>query len=156
MYADILLCPDDTLSLAYRAEMADLAGVPESEVQAGAARGLSTSLFLNSNALHEDRDHWEDWYFRVAAIHEAPFPSQKSFLVEGEPFHNYPYVPTIWPNGYQLMASALDGSVRWRPSLDASDPIQLGINPLGLPDALLDRTKPIFQFTRDGIRGIDW
>ncbi len=157
MYTDALLCPDDTYSLEYRAWLAMELGVPESEVQARAIRGLSNSLLIDPIALQEPRERWHNWYFHVNAIHDAQFPSQKSFLVEDEPFHDYPYVPAIWPTGFHLVASALDGSVEWRSSVDAAPPIPLGIHrEYGLLDDQVAWNIQPFQYTRDGIRGYDW
>jgi prepilin-type N-terminal cleavage/methylation domain-containing protein len=158
MYAEELLCKDDSISLEYRSWIAMKRGVPESEVQARAIRGLSASLYLDSTALRESRDRWESWYLRVNSLHDAQFPSQKSFIVEDQPFHDYPYIPATWPDGFHLMASALDGSAQWRSSVGAAPPISLGLNRAtglpyyGVPPTNLDP----FQFTRDGIRGYDW
>ncbi|MCL4221553.1 MAG: hypothetical protein KJZ65_09290 [Phycisphaerales bacterium] len=158
MYSDVLLCPDDVLSLASRAEMAAQAGVPEQEVQGPAVRGLSMSCYVDPAALTAPRTTWEDWFFRVNALHDVTFASQKALLVETEPFHDADYFPNQWDlDTFRLMVAAMDGSVEWRRGADATPGVRLPIDrAYGLdPDSVDMRLGP-FQLCKDGVRGRDW
>lgn len=152
MYDQTLLCPEDSFSLEYRAWAAAELGVPVERVQAGAMRVLSRSLYLDPRALQGPRGQWENWFFRVATLHEAQFPSHKAMLVEIEPFHNVGYFPTSWPVDFSLMVSAIDGSADWRHAAEATPPVELA----GVTGHGFDPRMAAFQLTRDGVRGFDW
>ncbi|GAB4385523.1 MAG: hypothetical protein Kow0022_11710 [Phycisphaerales bacterium] len=158
MYADVLLCPDDVISLASRAEIAEMKGVSEQEVQGPLVRGLSQSCYVDPVALHEPRATWEDWFLRVNALHDVTFASQKALLVEQEPFHDADYQPNQWNLAtFRLMVSAMDGSVEWRRGADATPGVRLPIDrAYGLDPASVDMRLSPFQWCKDGVRGRDW
>ena len=179
MYADILLCPQDQHTLEERALMAAELGVDEQDVQAPAPRTLSSALYLDWQALKQDLVRWDDRFLRIARLHDVRFASQKSLLIESEPYHEPGYAhvvssegfyisPLPDPDRYRLMIAAVDGSARLQHTADA----QHGVNVPGyfreyLAHAGLTESEialnlrqmqvpTYFHWTRNGVEGRDW
>lgn len=179
MYADALLCPADQFSIARRAHTARALGIPEAEVQGHVQRMLSTALLLDPRALSDDMTIWRDHFFRVNALHDAQFPSQKAMLVEHEPLHEPGYYHLIDETGeyigtlpdrgrYHAMIAAVDGSADWRlttdciPGIEADGFARAFLADSGLSEADIElsiqhsQRPEYFNWTRDGVRGRDW
>lgn len=179
MYADILRCPNDQFSLGERARTAQQLGMSEAEVQLPPNRVLSESLFLTWQSLSQDMQRWDNRFRHVNAIHDAQFPSQKAFLIEGEPLHDPGYyhiidetgeyiAPTPDPIRNHLMIAAIDGSAEWRlravcvPGVEVPGLFRAFLAESGLSDAEFEfniqnyQRPEYFYWTKDGIRGRDW
>lgn len=179
MYADVLICPQDHHTLDERAIRAAELGIELHEVQAGSTRPLSSSLYLDRQSLRTDMLRWDDRFLRVARLHDVRFASQKALLVESEPYHEPGYEHVVWPGGfyisplpdptrYRLMISAADGSVHLRSTADAKAGVNVPgyfrslLSEAGVPDDTIElnlqqmQSPTFFNWTQDGVEGIDW
>jgi type II secretory pathway pseudopilin PulG len=164
-FAEPLICPADTRSLAERDRVAAELGVEPTKLAGTLDRQLSMAMYLAPQALDPANPSVSASYHVPQTQSAVTFPSSKASLFELTPWHDTQYrggVIRHRPTTHSV--TSVDGSARNRSKADVTPGVpwealhRQSENPsrLGGPILAMEQEAAKFNYTPMGVWGRDW